>query len=371
MIDKNRFFLIINAVINRGIGSIIYVISVYYFLPSEIVSRDIEVLIISEFLLGILIYIYRVKSLNSKEFEKYSFILSIFIGILVMIFSIIILKHSFGFVYAILSVFVFPFLLIYYSEAEKKDLNKLIKLESKIALISSIIASVLLIIGYYIDNKNEYVSPALKIITSNLILLIVLVNNYKIEFKKYHYTFKINFLLRSMLEIDYVMVVSYFKMNLFKVLDYDLNIFNNSISITKIILMVYDPIAAFFGYYLRLKFSDVGFKTREYIKLTTFIFDILWYILLILLTIYLIDINKNLNNILNVMIAVLTLIILSAKTNFMTLACYKVKLIYDLIILAAALILIYGDEKISYAFLICSILLIKKIYLERNKYLVE
>ena len=253
---------LLKLVVIRGAGVITYTLSAIYFLPESNVVASILASTIIDFMVGMLYPTFKTAVVSARVDIHLIFGLSITISIVLMIGAYFLRNNTFWatlFLYLII-VAIFPLIVKAGTLFELQDVDGHIALEALISFVSAIIASVFLVIFKLFDIDSEFSTPLLRVFFYCIFCIIFYEKKGFLAAKiKPRFSFDIQ-AFKSFIGIEYLMLFSVFRAKILYLISIDVN----SQGVVKLITLLYDPISAFYGYYLRTAFARVGFKSAVY-----------------------------------------------------------------------------------------------------------
>jgi hypothetical protein len=253
---------LLKLVVIRGAGVIIYTLSAIYFLPESNVVASILASTIIDFLVGMLYPTFKTAVVSARVDIHLIFGLTIIISIALVTGVYFFHKNTFSttlLLYLII-VAIFPFFVKAGTLFELQDVEGHIALEALISFVSAIIASIFLVVFKLFDIDSYCSTPLLRVFFYCIFCIFFYQRNGYLTAKiKPRFSFDIQ-ALRSFIGIEYLILFSVFRAKILYLISSDIN----SQGGVKLITLLYDPVSAFYGYYLRTAFARVGFESAVY-----------------------------------------------------------------------------------------------------------
>jgi hypothetical protein len=254
----------------RGVGVAIYTVSAIYALPETNIVTSILVLSIIDFLAGMLYPTFKTAVVSGRVDIEFVFGISLLISFFLLVGSYFIYPSTLpiSFIFYCVIVVIFPSIVKAGSLYELKDVDGHIKLEAFTSFIAAISASIFLIFFKLLNLDSDLSTPALRVFLYFIVCYIFYVKRGFLDDNiKPRLSFNIK-LLTPLVGIEYLMSLSVLRAKILYLISNNNN-FDGSV---KIISLLYDPISAFYGYFLRSTFSTAKYNDINYLILVMPIF---------------------------------------------------------------------------------------------------
>lgn len=264
--NTNNFKSLLTLVGQRSAGSLVYSLIAVWTIPAKNIVDSIYLLAIFEFIFGMVLPTLRTSTLAGKISDEEAGIFSIAVSIFATIITIIFWKNNLSSYLLIAILFIFPFLIRKSIATERLNTAKSLSIDARSALIGAATASLLLYFFTTINKSNSLASPLLRGF-SIVIFQIYLLRKTIYPHLKIKGNFNASMLLKVSSGFDYLFTISFFKAKFLAYLTGEIGE-----KLIKSIIICYDPIAAFMGYFLRTKFKASNFEPIRYFKQTARLF---------------------------------------------------------------------------------------------------
>lgn len=250
----------------RGIGAISYATVAALTLPAENIANSIYLLTIFEFVFGMVLPTLRTAVLSGNISIEEAGFCSILVSLFSFLASIYFWNRGSSQYLLIISLIIFPLLIQKLVYIENHDISKSLNIDAKSAMIGALASSCALTIFYILKISEWISSPLIRgffVICSQLIYL----RNIPTKKVLFSDVNKIKIILKIIPGLDYLTIASILKAKALS----NLNIANGEYAV-KIIVLIYDPIAALMGYFLRSRYKQSNFQLNHYFSKTFLLF---------------------------------------------------------------------------------------------------
>ncbi len=336
----SRMIFFSKLILIRGFGSIIYSFVAAACIPAKNFSEVVFILPLLEFFAGMLFPVLRTAIIANRISSGVAFALSAIVGLSLLFGLTFYLQADLKNIIYSLFLFCFvPFALCASAELERRDISYSLKVEAKSATLSVLTASILIYLGSKFNSIDFFSSPLLRGVLFPLIFLLVvdtsmLRNSINFRTKK-NINFKMFFALRG---VDYLFLLSLVKINLLA----SLRVLPLGSELVKFLILSYDLLSAFVAYFLRARYADVKFKSKDYVEKNKLIFFGLILISILLCSFGVLLISSYLSTYFFAASAVFLLLAMSGMTTAIIVG-YGFDYILTLILLIIGLIFLKGE----------------------------
>lgn len=261
------FYKLVIPVFKRAFGSLLYAFVAIFALPSDVVIKSIFLLGVFEFLFGMLMPTLRVSVLSNRiDLSEARFILSASFFV-----SAAFCCFAGGPVFAIFILLSASLLLpkILYSlvKVEQRDVDCAIKLDALSAMIGSFFASGLLVSFNLFGVSDALATP---LVRGGAVVFVQYFFLHKICARVSLFEWRAKGIsgLKAVAGVDYLAAFSFLRVNFLSAFSK----FDQMSDLVKLTVILYDPLASFVGYFLRIKFKKSGFAKQGYFFETRYFF---------------------------------------------------------------------------------------------------
>lgn len=254
----DRAFLISNFVVLRFIGVGLYSLAASYIIPSALFVDVVVDIVIYEFIFGMLLISMKINAMSGfGNFSSRTAVYSFFL-LLIVLYSIL---NEFTSLYLLLSAVLAPFICEMRIVAERRNFENALSLESYAAMIGNLLAAAILVMVYLIH--GDVLSPMARylILALSIFCGFALFGSFLVFSRLDYKELSVDSIVSTVKSTDYLAAVSFFKASVLSSLE------SYNPLIVKLVVLIYEPISAVFGFILRFLLNDSSYSGREYRRL--------------------------------------------------------------------------------------------------------